>query len=357
MTARDPGAADAIFSLILILQNADIFMIRVAASPPASTILTMRGVSVIEMPHNGLESMTQAADKLLLEVSPEIVVSGLSGPDIGIDEIIRHRFAGPRAVVQDFWGDVNLGLGLDADMILVQDAYAATLTTQRLSETRPETSLPLILEIGPLKSAMLANVDWPKRRATFRSQLQVDESMALLVFCLQPLIETRDYIASIEAWAVAATSLGLAMIKPHPKNYDAGLDIAKKFGLCAVHDMEMGDTAAAADCLCSAYSSANIDAVLINRVSSVPMAVPVYLLPPEILKDFGGTNNGCRIPHITDGMALCIENLDEVLAGLTGALARRHEVWDRTQHLLPKTTDVGVSCQNAVLGLLAMAAT
>ena len=126
-STRDPGAAIHLLPLITACAQDTKFSVRVVASEPALSILKLRNTTAIPFYINNQNHINYTDDPELLlasakeivdKISPDIVLTSISSLGIGIDEALLAVSPVPTLAIQDFWGDVNLGLGIPADMYL-----------------------------------------------------------------------------------------------------------------------------------------------------------------------------------------------------------------------------------------------
>ena len=70
------------------------------------------------------------AENLLNSIDPDILLVGLSGPDVGIDEALIYKSQSiiPSFAYQDFWGDMNYGFGRYPGTVFVLDNFAYRIT-------------------------------------------------------------------------------------------------------------------------------------------------------------------------------------------------------------------------------------
>jgi len=172
MTGRDPGAAGHVQALWQDLCRAGWDAVHVAASGQALRMLAGAGVPAEPFaatdgteavaPGGNAEPLLNAARALLDRVRPEVVLTVLSSGGAGVDEAVAAAAACPVFCLQDYWGDVNLQLGVPAGLYLALDEYAVDLTRLRFG-------LPAVA-VGSPKHAAYAGLDVQGLRRAARAR-------------------------------------------------------------------------------------------------------------------------------------------------------------------------------------------
>ena len=113
VSARDAGAAHSLVPVLMMLQHKPDFDLQLVATGPALQIFASAGLTAQNFSHRAAASSTgenashliKAASDLIARYKPNLILTGLSGSDAGIDEAL-HVAAGekiPTVALQDFW--------------------------------------------------------------------------------------------------------------------------------------------------------------------------------------------------------------------------------------------------------------
>ena len=121
-------------------KDVDALMVEVAAQPPASAIFAGHGFDVrpLDLPpaasaeSTAAQRLRSAAAALIQSVRPDAILTGLSGPDLGIDEALLAEAPNSRTYsVQDYQGWVVPGFGRPARTYIVTDRVSADIALAR----------------------------------------------------------------------------------------------------------------------------------------------------------------------------------------------------------------------------------
>lgn len=201
ISARDPGAANHLLPVIEHLGTAPDFDLRILAAPPADRLFASAGLTFETVIEQGTK-LTDRLTKLLADARPDAVLTGLSGPDAGLDEALLAAAGDiPTFAYQDFWGDVNRSFGRSADCYLVRDTYAARLTERR-------HGVPAMVVGDPRHGT--------QRQTTAPRQRRKRTATRCVGWCGQPLWEVPGYAASFRTFARQFDTARI-LVKPHPK--------------------------------------------------------------------------------------------------------------------------------------------
>lgn len=314
MSARDAGAAHQIAALARHFGARGDFLPRLAAMGPAVEVFRRYGLEATEVAlqparsRKGAEAeaLLAAADSLLDASAADAVLTGLSGPDIGLDEaLIARAGTRPSYALQDYWGDVNRGFGRTAGTFFVGDEYAARLTRRRAPCRIVVTGSP--------------------RHAGVAAEDLAGKSGGVL-FCGQPLWHLPGYAGTLTVLAGVVRELGLPLgYRPHPAEDIAqrrrAQGILSQPGIDAVSGAAIGlsEALSAATVVASCYSSCGLDLAYLNRVSPRPLGGVVCLMfEPDIRHYYREYSGLARLPLAELGLALEVDSADS----LAGALAR-----------------------------------
>ncbi len=235
--------------------------------------------------------LLEAADSLLEERNPDAVITGLSGPDLGLDEALVARAGGrPTYALQDYWGDVNPGFGRTAGTFFVPDEYAARLTRQRL---RCRT----VVSGSPRHAGLV-----PPRR-----EMEGDG----VLFCGQPLWHLPGYPRTLEQLGRAVRELGHSLhYRPHPaetpEQLRRGQGLFERAGLEVDMDGD-GDlytSLCGASVVASCYSSCGLDLAYLNRAAPEPLGgVLCVMVEPDLRRYYRDYSGLDALPLVELGLA------------------------------------------------------
>ena len=77
------------------------------------------------------DELLATAAAIVRERKPDVILASASSFGSGIDEALLASRDTKTFCIQDFWGDVNLSLGVPADTYLVMDDDAARISRER----------------------------------------------------------------------------------------------------------------------------------------------------------------------------------------------------------------------------------
>lgn len=318
-SARDPAAAHAIRNLVDVACQNPAFAVCVVTTPPASEMLSDLSCEChfLSTPDSlGLERLKEDIRTLLEGFLPHAVVAGASGPDAGVDEILIAcaKEKGIRSyVVQDFWGDINLSLGVYPDCFLVVDQLAASLTSGRVAS---ETCI-----VGSIKHAEYGKLDVNLLREQRRFELGVADNHPVIGYFGMPLEGIQGYWRTLERFSDAiqdAPGPKTVLYRPHPKESASARERTKSILNSAETFVEDGcssveNTLAACDLIVSCYSSCGIDSELLGRHLSADIRLSIFLLFDDELSDYYKKYTGLDdLPISTQKRALTVHNAEEL---------------------------------------------
>jgi hypothetical protein len=291
LSAHDPAAADAITRVVEVANCDKRFKCKVIAHGPAVEIFRKANVSVqsIDAPRvqSSIEDNTKhllmLASNLIDEYNPDVIITGLSGPDAGIDEALAAVGKGrvPVFALQDFWGDVNPVFDVSADYFLVADSFAANITKQKINAE--------VIEVGMPRYSKLS--DLPERELC-RNQLGFKDKSISFIWFGQPLWKQVSYEQTLVLLADVLTTIKddiNFMYRPHPReNYE---EIQKAQNIfndilidTSIHEeMDNRYLFVSGDIVASAYSMIAMDIIQFQRQHSCRLASPMYFFGDNIL--------------------------------------------------------------------------
>jgi hypothetical protein len=352
-SARDPGGASHLLALVEAFQASERFAVALAASGAAYEHLRQRGLSPqqFQLPdgRDHLEigedpgPLLDAARRVLEDVKPEAVLVSLSSFGVGIDEALLATARVPTFAMQDFWGDVNLGLGTPAELYFVLDEEAAQLTRARWSVRA--------MAVGSPKHARYARLDIPAMRQATRGDRGIRAEEPLVGFFAQsPDMPGHD--ATFEEFVNAATRLQprpTLLVRGHPKfpaSRHGMVAVAEQAGLRVLDvtgEDDLESWLAACDVVATPFSACGLDHAYLSAYSPAPIGCVLYLLCNDpirrCLRELSGLD---RLPLVARGIGLLADEPDAVLPFLRDARKpESREAYFRASKSLPKTHAAG----------------
>jgi len=329
MSARDPSTAIAFEKVIEENARSRIFEITVLASGVAFTqlanLLNVRDLDLVDVDASkGEHSETTFIRNIFDSWKPELCLSGVSGPDHGIDEaLIREAWGqGIRSFVfQSYWGDLNPKAIPFLDTILVVDNFAADVTASK-------TSAKIII-VGSPQYDDIGEIDIHRHQQFFRTTTVALPEQPMIAVMGQPLEDYSGYFRTFEKFADAVRGLQpIIVFRNHPKETDRSviqtLEIFRARGLvladCA--DLTLDDILCGVDLVATPFSTTGVDLQMLNRVSAAPLASTCYMMfEPELVDVFRGLSGLEAIPNSDQSIAVCLNDpvtiADEVQLALS----------------------------------------
>ena len=357
VTARDPATAVS-FQILLpkLAQNSN-FELCVLAQEPAATILAEVDYSISTFGAlDSFEQIQHKVKKIINEFQPDAVLTGISGPDAGIDEAALKiaEFQGIQSyALQSFWGDINQLSGAVPNHAFVLDDEAQRLTNLRYKEVR-------CIPIGSIKHADFDRYDVLALRE--KSRQNVDDDEVIIGFYGQPILEIKGYFETLEAMVrqLKTWSRRFKLIyRPHPKESQVLFDKTRQLFENAFADaVEIDEQAdivnslVKADLVVSVFSTCGFDNLYLNEISSTAFNASVYLWFDSCMiqwwKDYSGLEN---MPLISEGLLLSVDKESEMLDIFEQGLKPevQHQLWLQAKAHLP---DASLAVQTVIETLL-----
>jgi hypothetical protein len=346
LTARDPATAYAYLNLLPAARLENRFSLKIVAQSPALEILQNSGEKVESELHVypeilGRDSALSGAREIIDKFSPDLILTGISGPGYGIDEAvlsIAQERGLPRYALQSYWGDLNESLPGRPDTIFVIDDEAASLTVDRI-ECRTAV-------VGSLKHEGYGQLDVSKLRGDFRLNVELEPDEALIGFYGQPLEHLEGYFETITRTAEELAEFDQKfklLYRPHPKESvslrERTIKVFQRTGLDLILDSEVTVEPGLSGCdlVLSAFSTCGFDAQQLNRVSPVPLNITVYLLfNRQLASWFEEYTKLQRVPTVDQGIAYQVGVVGEINSVLSQLLNLKVKsaVWQGIQETL-----------------------
>ncbi|QCU90470.1 hypothetical protein [Thiomicrorhabdus sediminis] len=330
ISARDPATALSFQLLIPSLLQNPAFSVKLLMQEPAYSIiheaLAQSGASHVSLesftPRNNLQEKIKAVSTVVADFSPDAVLTGISGPDIGVDEAllkVAEQLNIPSYALQNFWGDINQATGALPHTAFVLDDEAAHLTAKRYPSIR---SIP----IGSIKHQNFKEFDSLALRAEQRKAwLNSSEDGAVLVgFYGQPILEVKGYFATIESMVeqLKAWQKPFKLIyRPHPKESDELQSKTWQLFSAAFADRVQRDDSdhlvkslAACDLVVSAFSTCGFDNLYLNEMAPHGFNSSIYLwFNADLIKWWQDYSGLTEMPLKTEDLLLMVDKEEKLL--------------------------------------------
>ena len=357
VTARDPATAVS-FQILLpkLAQNSN-FELCVLAQEPAATILAEVDYSISTFGAlDSFEQIQHKVKKIINEFQPDAVLTGISGPDAGVDEAALKvaKIQGIQSyALQSFWGDINQLSSAVPNHAFVLDDEAQRLTNLRYKEVR-------CIPIGSIKHADFDRYDVLALRE--KSRQNVDDDEVIIGFYGQPILEIKGYFETLEAMVrqLKTWSRRFKLIyRPHPKESQVLFEKTRQLFENAFADAveideqaDIVDSLVKADLVVSVFSTCGFDNLYLNEISSKAFNASVYLWFDSCMiqwwKDYSGLES---MPLISEGLLLSVDKESEMLDIFEQGLKPevQHQLWLQAKAHLP---DASLAVQTVIETLL-----
>ena len=325
-SVRDPGGVGHILALLDEFRIDGRFEVVLVAGDPACELLRRAG----EDPHRFSAAVSEpqvAADALaearalLGNLKPDAILVSLSSFGVGVDEALLAVSDVPSFAMQDFWGDVNLGLGKPADLYFVMDEFAERLTRSKWGVEA--------MAVGSPKHARYSRLDIQGLRVRGRQQVGVGVSAKVVGFFGQsPEIPGHEQaFADLIACLARMAAKPMLLLREHPKfpglsrqhwniASDAGLEVRDVSGSGPVEQW-----LAVCDVVATPFSACGLDHAYLSAFSTEPIGSVVYLMTTPEIRTFAVEEAGMdRFPIVAEGMGVVAESAEEASRCLDSSL-------------------------------------
>jgi len=315
VSARDPGAAKSILPILQHGQSDSSLDFTIIAQGAAVDIFGDAGFEVrpfnsptVASPSSaGAERLLDEARDCLRQTQPEVILTGQSAPDIGVDEALIAVSTTPWTfTVQDVDGLITPGFGKLAPYYFVSTPFAAAATQKRAAV---ETFV-----VGSLRHANYGDLDPCVLRHEGRLLIGKDEP--LIGFYGQPAWHLAGYARTLEMFAECLREVpapfGL-VYRRHPK--ETAADTARTHSIFSGRGVPLiADPASrvetslcAVDLVAVCYSSCGVDQVHLQRQSQQPLNTSLFLMfEADIRANYLRECGVNAPPEIDAGLALGI---------------------------------------------------
>jgi len=330
LSARDPGAVGNLLPLLALLRESG-YTVNLASSGAALERLRGEGESpnAIRLP-DGRDHIIEGEDPspLLAEAQavlrserPDLVIVSLSSLGAGIDEALCRASRVPVLAYQDFWGDVNPGLGRTADLYLTMDEAATRLTRKRWAVE--------CATVGSLKYHCYSESGHSRRRGELRAALGLEGRAAVGYFGQPPEVPGleatwRSFLSALDAAAPDAALI----LKEHPKSgpgsREKSLRAARAGGrkvLDAAGDPDTERWLLACDLIATPFSACAVDHAFLSAFSSEPIGSALFVLTDPGTRRFFREYSGMRrFPTVDAGVGTVAETPAQLREAVAQAL-------------------------------------
>lgn len=337
-SARHPAGCDSLITVLKHIRDNNndweiVALIDIDILQRFQTKLSSRLKTVVTIPVQKLsvDELSTLVDQTIQTFNPDAALACSSGPDVSIDEVLLYRAKGRvrSFLIQDFWGDVNLGLGVTADTIFVCDGTAFELTKKKVNAN--------IVVTGPLKQIVDEHeilIEPPIEN--FR-----DNRRRILIVGMSTVWDAPGYRENIESILFALRSVELTdqiVYRPHPLESEKNFrELEKMFAAADLdvtweRDSNIFNSILRTDLLITAYSSVGFDAVLYGSLYSRDVAKVIYWLHnPDLYAFFQRYTGLKRMPPAETKLALDVlpESQPELILKKAISNSWRFEVNDR----------------------------
>lgn len=349
LSARDTGSAGHALAVLDEAAQHPWIELVVYADGPALDLLTAKyqfvkrfSLPAAQSPSSYYSAcLISEARRIIESENPDAVLVGVSHCDeAGLDEaFLAAAFDRPRFAIQDFWGDVNLTLGIAAETYFALDEVAVRLTASRHGQSA--------IAIGSAKHQRYAALDVGALRIAARSKLGVLLGHTVVGYFGQSLAHLSGYDNLLRSLAKTLRKIGgevSIIYRPHPREDEA--EIAQTlacFSAAGIQATLVVDDVtecwlAASDVIVSCFSSCAYDAAFLNRFSPTPVNSSIYLLFNESVAEYFRSVTDLEAPPPT-ALGLATAVFDEKFLESTlceaMSLQQKEETWRRAMLHLP----------------------
>jgi hypothetical protein len=350
ITARDPATALSIYPVLEQYKRLKAKNITLITQEPASSIFkkdfnfeesSMAHIIVIQ------QNAGQTLSKLHEAKKIDVMLTGISGPDSGIDELALI-FANNNKIrnyaLQSFWGDFNQSCDVIPENIFTLDILATKINKQRFPNTKN-------VEIGSLKHSNYHQLDPKKIRKITRAKFKVLQKELIIGFYGQPLQEVNGYFETIRnlVYQLSHWSKPFKLLyRAHPKESEnlilkTQLLLKQAFGNNVIQDIDpdINNGLAACDLVTSAFSTCCIDAVFLNLTAKKAINSSVYLWFNDDLIAWWQKYSQMKIMPLTNKKQpiFSVNNTNSLIKTFEFALKNKQQARLKAINSMPKAKD------------------
>ncbi|MBF6058666.1 MULTISPECIES: hypothetical protein [Thiomicrorhabdus] len=332
VSARDPASLQAVQQLLPAL--AQQYSVRLWLQSPAFDIwcegeFQVEGIEVEQVTlkdwSDGISKERWLKESALRDklqaCSPDLVLTGVSGPGVGVDEalLLFSRELGIASLaLQTFWGGFNSELDALPDYALVIDDGAVQMN----AATYPEITC---FAVGSLRHAPYQSLDVEARRAELRNDFPICNK-TLVLWLGQPLWQVEGYLKTQQVFAdflhrkIEETSESYYLLyRAHPKEDSEQVAVVHQLLQDSipgcwqdVSKHSFVDCLLLADMVVSCFSSGGFDNVCLNEKTTQPFSSTLYLFfDPTIREWFHRYSHLEEIPVVSEEFALAVTSKEQ----------------------------------------------
>ncbi|MBH52068.1 MAG: hypothetical protein CL785_02815 [Chloroflexi bacterium] len=321
-SARDPGSVGFLLPILDACELDKRFTVSIVASDPALSLLKAKDKRVTTFPttaedgHIDIQAKRiQVIDEarfLLDKVKPDVIITSSSSLGVGIDEGLLAVANVPTITVQDFWGDVNLGLNNPANTYLVIDELAARMSKERWGVSA--------IPVGACKYTAYENINIDELRNNTRSTLGIEQNQLLVGFFGQsPQIPGhnkafKDLVSILSEMTNPPTLLR----RDHPKfaSNHTHDNLIRTMGITEINVTNKGEAEpwlCACDIVTTCYSYVSIDHAYLSSKSRDPIGLVLFLLHNANTKQYFEKTTGLSsLPTVSRGIGLEATSIEDI---------------------------------------------
>jgi hypothetical protein len=238
------------------------------------------------------KSLEDSLKIYLEQISPDVLMTGISGFNFGIDELALSLCKGHIRTFsyQDYWGYINNNLSVTADNILVLDEFARGLTYKSYPSINSEV-------VGSLKYNFYESI----AKTIASSIKQVKEKTNgkdYWVFAGQPLWDLKAYEKTIAlVFDAAKKSNCLLYYLPHPLESSSNFSdkLAEIVFYPELHNLRREAFVLNASKLLSCFSTLSFDILMLKEIlNSASPSIAILLTDNEIVSCHESYSGGIR---------------------------------------------------------------
>lgn len=349
ISARDPGATLNLIEIIGYISKCNDIQMKIIAARPGYDYFLKSGIPVEQCPIDAVrdaddpqsDQLLKWAAKKIDEFIPDVVLTGVSGPDAGIDEALLKAAKSssiPTCALQDFWGDVNSTFGQPADVYFVFDSQAAELTSVKVHSEAIISGLP--------KYVTYKNINPFVIRDKVRKKYDIAPEKTIVAFLGQPLHDHEDYYETIKAFSTAlqnTLSDAVYIYRPHPKEQNVPLTarLFKDNGIDIEffeQDERVEHLLSTTDIVFTIFSNCALDFLYLNRYAPFPLGNVVFLFFNKKIQQLYTKFTGLEfLPRLYNRLSIIVDKVEMLQEAIGDACEKRkkYELWWYSKETLP----------------------
>ena len=268
------------------------------------------------------DELLATAAAIVRERKPDVILASASSFGSGIDEALLASRDTKTFCIQDFWGDVNLSLGVPADTYLVMDDDAARISRERWGVRT--------VVVGAPKYDRYIDLDVRETRSEVRRELKVRSGQAVVgMFGQSPDIPGHaEAMGDLVAAAGDLDPRPVLLLREHPKftaARDEHVRLANMAGLRCWDATGSGPVEpwlAACDVVTTCFSLCALDHGYLSANSEEPIGSVLYLMTNQQIRESMHRLCGFeQLPTVRRGLGHVVDSRTNLSHQLGYALA------------------------------------